>query len=59
MTALIIEDPVRVRLEIRIRKHLEGDLELAPIATDGGARHVELCGRVTPNSLLVTQEAVG
>jgi hypothetical protein len=38
---------------------LEGDLELVPIATDGGARHVELRGRVKPNSLLVAQEAVG
>jgi hypothetical protein len=57
LTALIIEDPVRGRLEIR--KHLEGDLELVPTATDGGARHVELRGRVKPNSLLVAQEAVG
>ena len=57
MTALIIKDSVRGRLEIR--KHLEGDPELLPIATDSGARHVELRGRVKPNSLLVAQETVG
>jgi hypothetical protein len=44
---------------LEIRKHSEGDLELVPIATDGGARHVELRGRVKPNSLLVAQETVG
>jgi hypothetical protein len=44
VTALIVKDPVRRRLGIR--KHLEGDLELVPIATDGGACHVELRGRV-------------
>ena len=38
-----------------IRKHLDGDLELLP----GLDRHVELRSRVKPNSLLVTQEAVG
>lgn len=53
LTALVTQDPVRARVEIR--KHLDGDLELVP----GTDRQIELRGRVKQNSLLVAQEAVG
>jgi DNA invertase Pin-like site-specific DNA recombinase len=57
LTTLVTQDPVRARVEIR--KHLDGDLELVPLAAEGTERRIELRGRVKPNSLLVAQEAVG
>jgi DNA invertase Pin-like site-specific DNA recombinase len=53
LAALVTQDPVRARVEIR--KHLDGDLELVR----GPERQIELRGHVKPNSLLVAQEAVG
>jgi hypothetical protein len=53
IAALVGPRPGRARVEIR--KHLDGHLELVP----GADRHIELRGRVKPNSLLVAQEAVG
>lgn len=50
LAGLIATNPGRARVEIR--KHLEGDLELVPLPSDGPGRQVELRGRIKPNSLL-------
>jgi hypothetical protein len=53
---LIARDPVRARLEIA--KHLNGDLEIAPLPSGPGERRAEIRGRVKSDGLLGDQEAV-
>ena len=56
MDKLIGQDPQRAKMEIL--KHLNGDLEIAPLPSIVGERRAEITGRTKSDSLLSDQEAI-
>jgi hypothetical protein len=53
---LMGRDPRRAKIEIL--KHLDGDLEIAPLLSSPGERRAEITGRAKSDSLLSDQEAI-
>ena len=53
---LMGRDPRRAKIEIL--KHLDGDLEIAPLLSSPGEQRAEITGRAKSDSLLSDQEAI-